>query len=77
MRSQACTKILIASVLVWFVILLFVARHLSSLKSNGGENQTREKNLVKNRIDEALAKLSVLQKHNQELKMLLNDLTDL
>ena len=76
MRSQVCTRILIASVLVWFVILLFVARHLSSLKSNGGENENNKDAIVKNRIDEALAKLTVLQRHNHELKSLLNDLTD-
>lgn len=63
--------------LVWFVILLFVARHLSSLKSSGGENQNSKDGSVKNRIDEAMAKLTVLQRHNHELKTLLNDLTDL
>lgn len=77
MRSAACTKILIVSFAVWFVILFFVARHLSSLRSTGGGTAQENKyEVVNSRLENAISKLKVLQQNNEDLKLLINDISN-
>ena len=68
MRSQICSRILLVSFIVWFIILLFAARHLSSLKSGYGIGQNAISEGNKNRLEAALNKLHVLQQHSEHLK---------
>ncbi|KAL0266815.1 UNVERIFIED_CONTAM: hypothetical protein PYX00_009258 [Menopon gallinae] len=77
MRSAACTKILIVSFAVWFVFLFFVARHLSSLRfTNGGTTTENEFDVVNSKLETAIHKLKVLQQHNDDLKLLISEISN-
>lgn len=74
MRSQVCTRILLVSFVVWFIILLFAARHLSSLKSGHGVEEDSKSGEIKNRIETALKKLHILQQHSENIKTVFKDM---
>lgn len=74
MRSQVCTRILLASFIVWFIILLFAAKHLSSIKSNGNIGQEDKNDAMQNRVEAALNKLQALQQHSEHLQNLFQNL---
>ncbi|EEB15853.1 alpha-(1,6)-fucosyltransferase, putative [Pediculus humanus corporis] len=76
MRSQICSRILLVSFIVWFIILLFAARHLSSLKSGYGIGQNAISEGNKNRLEAALNKLHVLQQHSEHLKAVFETLNN-
>ncbi|KAK6621299.1 hypothetical protein RUM43_011605 [Polyplax serrata] len=68
MRSQVCTRILLVSFVVWFIILVFAARHLSSLKSGYNIERDDKSEGIKHRIQTALNKLNALQQYSDHLK---------
>lgn len=74
MRSVYCTKILIIPVLLWFVVLLFAARHLSSKSSSNGTQDDDDDPGVDMRLDQAFAQMLKLEKRNQELRLLIDEM---